>query len=439
MIIIKNSTIYAAIYTLGCKVNQYESEVIKEKLENHGYIFKDFKHNCDIYIINSCAVTAESSRKSAQIIRRAIKSNPDAVIAVTGCQSQLAVDIIASIDGIDIICGSYNKMMITNKIIELIEKGIKPIKPIILSQTFECDGKFESMSVKRFGRTRAYIKIQDGCDNKCSYCIIPKIRGNVRFKEVEQVVAESVNLVNNGCKEIVLIGTETSSYKEITDLIKRLQIIDGLDRIRLGSLDPSFMRPEITDELMSNSKLAPHFHLSIQSGSDRILRSMRRKYNTEIALRNIEYIKKINKEVNFTTDIMVGYPDESEIDFNDTVSFAQKVEFLHIHIFTYSIRPGTESADMPNQIPENVKIHRSEILSNKQKEIKRSIYKRYVKSDKPMDVLFETYDGQTAIGHTPNFLEIETLSDNDISDKIIKIKPIKVNHIGDKIIGEILK
>lgn len=433
-----NNMPYFSIHTLGCKVNQYESEVIKEKLEAQGYIFTDFKSKCDVYIINTCAVTAESSRKSCQLIRRAVNSNPDAIIAVTGCQSQLAAEMIADIKGIDIICGNYNKLLIVDQIIKLIDNKSKCDVPVIVSDTYESDGTFDLMDIKQFGRTRAYVKIQDGCNNNCAYCIIPKIRGNVRSKPLDDVIREANHLVRNSCKEIVLIGIETSSYKDITKLIAELQSISGLERIRLGSLDPSFMRPSITDELMAHSKFAPHLHLSMQSGCDKILHSMRRKYNTDIALRNIEYIKKVNNEVNFTTDIMVGFPGESEIDFNETVSFIKIVNFLHIHVFKYSIRPGTEAATMINQISEFEKNQRAVLLTDAQNDIKRSIYNKYVEMGKSLPILVETYDGHTAIGHTPNFLEIEVISHTNIKDKIINIQPVHVNDMGDKIIGEIV-
>ena len=420
----------ASILTLGCKVNQYESEVIKEKLENQGYIFTDFKAGCDLYIIHTCAVTNESSRKSCQMIRRAVKMNPNAVIAVLGCQSQLAADMIADIDGVDIVCGNYNKLLIVDAILNF--SG----KPVIIQQTFQSDDNFEPMEIERFGRTRAYIKIQDGCNSNCAYCIIPKVRGDIRMKPADDVIREACRLVRNGCKEIVLIGIETSSYKNLTRLVGELQKIDGLERIRLGSLDPSFMRPNVTDELMAHSKFTPHFHLSMQSGSDKILRLMRRKYNTETALRNIEYIKSVNSEVNFTTDIMTGFPGESETEFNETVEFAKIVEFLHIHIFTYSIRPGTDAAVMPDQVPEPEKIRRAAVLAEIQENIKRSIYEKV--NTNPLSVLVETYENNTLFGHTPNFLEVEAISSTDLRDKIITVNPIGINEPGNKLIGEII-
>jgi radical SAM methylthiotransferase, MiaB/RimO family len=344
--------------------------------------------------------------------------------------------MITDIDGVDIVCGNYNKLMIIDPIIELINKKAKSDKPVIIEKTFQPDDNFESMEIERFGRTRAYIKIQDGCNSNCAYCIIPKVRGNIRMKPADDVIREACQLVRHGCKEIVLIGIETSSYKNLTGLVGELQKLDGLERIRLGSLDPSYMRPSVTDELMSHSKFTPHFHLSMQSGSDKVLRAMRRKYNTSTALRNIEYIKSVNGDVNFTTDIMTGFPDETEADFNDTVNFAKIVEFLHIHIFTYSIRPGTDAAVMLNQVPEPEKIRRASHLAEVQENIKRSIYKKSIA--KQLSVLVETYDGQTAFGHTPNFLEVEILSKIDIKDKIVTVNPIRINDTGTKLIGEII-
>ena len=348
-----------------------------------GYVIKDFSEICDLYIINTCAVTAESSRKSYQMIRRAQKLNPNATVTVTGCQAKL-------------------------------DRNIKGV-------TYLDKSDFEPMAIRKFNRTRAYIKIEDGCNSKCSYCIIPTVRGRVRCKPIDNVIDEAKVLIANGCKEIVLIGIETSAYKNLPELIHKLDVIDGIERIRLGSLDPSYMRQMVADEILSANKICPHFHLSVQSGSNKILRAMRRKYTVEIAIRNIEYIRKIRPEMNFTTDIMVGFPGESIDDFNETIAFLHTVKFLHAHIFTYSKRPGTEAADMSNQIPESEKNRRAAVLAKIQDDIKKGIYEN-INPEVPLFVLFETFENRIATGHTPNFLEISIASEKDIRGKILEVK-----------------
>ena len=403
---------------------------IAERFEKYGFTVKDFAEKCDIYVINTCAVTAESSRKSYQMIRRAIGANPLAVIAAVGCQSQLDAEQTAKLKGVDIICGTNNKLSAAEKAAELFYKGVKYPEPLILADTFIINGaSFEPMTVTRQERTRAYVKIQDGCNNKCSYCVIPKIRGDLREKPAEIVTGEIQSLADNGYKEIVLTGIETSAYKNITELIRNVNKIEGIERIRLSSLDPSFITPSVSDELLAVPKFMPHFHLSVQSGSSEILRSMRRKYNAETALNNIGYIKKVNPAVNFSADIMTGYPNETLDNFNETLEFIKTVKFLHIHAFTYSRRPGTEAAAMPNQIPEPEKIRRAALLMQMQNEIKYNLYKTASESSESLNVLFENYADNKASGHTPDFFEVEIKSLYDIRGELSDVKPIGVTSV----------
>ena len=351
------------IYTLGCKVNQYESEAIAESLEKYGVKISSPSEMCDAYVINTCTVTAESDRKARQFIRRAISKNPLAFIAVTGCLAQTSPQSIADIDGVDLVVGNTKKLLLTQEIVDFFESGKKnsPTK-IINNDIFEAD--FEPMSITKFDRTRAYVKIEDGCENKCTYCIIPQARGKVRSKSPDELLREVEALVKGGCREIVLTGIETASYGkdlgdiDLADILCRVDKIDGIGRVRLGSLDPSLITPRFVENISSLSCLAPHFHLSLQSGSDKILALMKRKYNSRMAMQAIELIRKNIPSAKFTTDVIVGFPEESEEDFLHTCEFVKQARFLTVHIFPYSKRAGTVAAEMSGQISKEVKNRR---------------------------------------------------------------------------------
>ncbi len=430
----------AALYTLGCKVNQYESRAMAERLESVGVEI----HNngvCDIYIINTCSVTAESDRKSRQIIRRCIKRNPNAVIAVCGCSSQLHREQISAIDGVDIVCGSSDKYTAVDKAYELAllkkEYGRAKNNYSIISaeNTFNTTGAYDcGMTVTGFDRVRAYVKIEDGCNSRCSYCIIPKVRGPVRSRLPEDIIKEIENLADSGCREIVLTGIETSAYSYgLTGLLRSVDTINGIDRIRLGSMDPSFLNNSFTDEIAALKHFMPHLHVSVQSGCSRTLAAMRRKYNAETALKNLCYIKKLIPEMRISADIIVGFPGETEEDFNETLLFIEKAEFLHIHIFTYSKRPGTEAAEMANQINEEQKNERSVKLASLQSVIKKELLDCTVKEGKPAFVLFESYKDGIISGHSENFTEYIAAGDKNLQGQIRVVKPL--SHDGNIISG----
>lgn len=431
----------AAIYTLGCKVNQYESEAIAEALEENGIKILSPSEICDAYIINTCTVTAESDRKARQFIRRAISKNPNAYIAVTGCFAQTSHEEIAKINGVDLICGNTDKLEVAKYIIDFFNTSIKKSNPTVLVKDIQ-NAQFEDMSIHKFERTRAYVKIEDGCENRCAYCIIPSARGKVRSKAPNKLIAEVEALVKNGCKEVVLTGIETASYGKdlegitLADILCKVDKIKGLERIRLGSLDPSLIKPEFVEKISKLTSLAPHFHLSLQSGSSRILALMRRKYNAEMAMNAIKLLKNSIPNVSFTTDVIVGFPQETEADLLETADFIRKAEFLTVHLFSYSNRKGTEASKMKGQLNSEEKNRRLHILEKTAKETKKDFISKQISNCPIKKVLFETFDGISAHGHTDNFIEVSVKSEKDLRGLIL---PVKIeNTDGDICFGRLI-
>lgn len=427
----ENKTV--GIYTLGCKVNQYESQAIAELFEGEGFTVLPCNRECAVYVINTCTVTAESDRKARQFIRRAISKNPAAYILVTGCFAQRSPQAVGAIEGVDYICGSANKTSVLQAALELMDRGKKNDSPKYAVNSLD-GADFEKMNITHFERTRAYVKIEDGCENRCAYCAIPSARGRVRSKAPSDVICEVEKLVAGGCREIVLTGIETASYGRdldgvnLADLLCRVDAIEGIGRVRLGSLDPSLMREDFVKRIAGLHSLAPHFHLSLQSGSDRILAAMKRKYNSQMMLANIETIKKYIPNVRLTTDVIVGFPGETEEDFLCTMEMAEKIRFLDIHVFTYSKRAGTVAASLPGQIPEQVKKERSARLSARQREIKNELLFELVEGNKPVDVLFETYTDGVATGHTAAFEEFAVRCDRSLSGETHSVLPQTVEN-----------
>lgn len=429
------------IVTLGCKVNQYESEAICERLEEMGFVIKDSDEICDAYIINTCTVTAESDRKARQTIRRMMKQNPTAYILVTGCYSQVSPDDVAAMDGVDYLCGTSNKMTVCDKLCALVSKGKKNTQAEISVPDLEKEG-FEPMSIKKFERTRAYVKIEDGCESKCAYCTIPNSRGPIRSKPFDEVISEVKELVDGGCREVVLTGIETGSYgrdlpekESFGSLLQAIDKIDGIKRVRLGSLDPTVIKPEFVEKIKDLKSLAPHFHLSLQSGSSKTLASMRRKYNADQALASIERLKKAIPDVKFTTDIIVGFPGESDEDFEASCDFARRARFLMIHVFPYSKRKGTVAATMKDQIPECVKKERVHRLSEISREIRSKILDEKIAEGKTVSVLFETCADGYAKGHTADFIEVRVKTDKSLHGLFRNV--ILISHNGDVCEGKI--
>ena len=415
------------IYTLGCKVNQYESEAIAEYLEANGISILPLPAFCDAYIINTCTVTAESDRKARQFIRRAIMKNPNAYIVVTGCLAQSAPEDIAKINGVDFICGNGGKLLAAKKIVEYFNTN-KQKADVEISVGNINDADFEKMSITKFDRTRAYVKIEDGCENHCSYCIIPSARGKIRSKAPNDIITEVETLVKNGCKEIVLTGIETASYGKdlgditLSDLLCKIDKINGIERIRLGSLDPSLITHDFVNKISKLQKLAPHFHLSLQSGSSKVLALMRRKYNANMAMRAIKLLRENIPHVCFTTDVIVGFPQETDEDFKDTLNFVKEAQFLTVHIFPYSSRKGTEAAKMKGQIDKEEKCRRLHSLEKIANASTAYILNSEINTSPIKKVLFETFDGKYAYGHTDNFLEVAVPSTCDLKSEILTVK-----------------
>ncbi len=428
------------IYTLGCKVNQYESEAIKKVLTERGFEVTDENEVCSAYIINTCTVTGESDRKARQFIRRAISKNPDAYILVTGCFSQISPDEIARIDGVDYICGNAHKLSVADKLGALFASGKKNVIPEISVENID-GASFEKMNIDSFRRTRAYIKIEDGCESNCTYCIIPQARGKIRSKAPEDVISEARALADSGCPEIVLTGIETSAYSEksggcaLEELTAMVNEIDGIERIRFGSLDPSLMRKDFINKIAKLNKVAPHFHLSLQSGSDDVLRAMKRKYNADIIRRNIANVRAAMPRVQFSTDIIVGFPGETEENFRETLALAKEIGFLSIHVFAYSKRAGTPAAKMSAQIDKETKRCRSAELIALQNEMHTAALQKEIAEYPIQKVLFETFDGSFAYGHTDNFIEVKVPASQSLHAKILEVKLTGI--CGDVCTGEL--
>jgi len=412
------------IYTLGCKVNTYESEYIICELEKNNYIIKDFNDICDIYIINTCTVTNSSDSKSGKIIRQAIRRNPDACIVAMGCYIESHKDNI--IDGIDIVLGNKDK----SKIIELLDeyfKNNKHIEKIYNDRYLE----FEDMEISNFpGRTRAFIKIQDGCDNFCSYCIIPFVRGSCRSKKLDMVIDEVKRLVSNGYKEIVLTGIHTGSYGRdlnisFHELLSNLIKIDGLKRLRISSIECTEIDDQIL-ELLKNSKvIVDHLHMPIQSGSDEILKAMNRKYDLEYFENMIKKIRSIRKDIAITTDLIVGFPGETEELFLDTIETCRRIEFAKIHVFPYSDRNGTKASKMTNKVDESVKKERARRLIEVSKELEINYMNKFI--NKEVEVLIENSDDQYSYGHTSNYLLVK-IKGNYPHNEFINVKIKEINY-----------
>lgn len=399
-----------SVCTLGCRVNQYESRAICEYLEQHGAQILDFSEKCDVYIINTCAVTAESERKSRQMARRANKLNPQAPIVMTGCQAQLNPDAAARLPMVKYVGGNTSKL-----------EAARAALALGLGESFPCLGQrgigaeYENYSVLRPDHTRAYIKIEDGCENRCAYCVIPKVRGPVRSKPAEDVIKEVKNAVSLGYKEIVLTGIEISSYQHsLPGLINTLSALDGLERIRLSSVNPSYINKKFTDSLNTSGKLCPHFHLSLQSCCDRTLNAMRRRYNTKMLFENCGYLRTVMPNVCFTADIICGFPGESDEDFAVTLENTKKLRLLHAHIFPYSKRPGTEAAEMPLQVEDAVKNERCAALAAAVAETRAEIVSGFYKNGQKFTALFETESDGYLHGHTENYLPVKLKSGSSI-------------------------
>ncbi len=414
----------ASIFTLGCRVNQYESDAIAEMLSAVGFTVVPFGEACDITVINTCTVTAESDRKSRQHIRRAKSFSPDGAVIVTGCYAQIAAEG-ALTAGAAAVVGNGEKSKIADIALSLVngEREISCVGDIMTAP-------YDRVSISKPTRARAYIKIEDGCENRCAYCIIPRARGQVRSRPCDDVIREVSAIAKKGYKEVILTGIETASYGrdlkdiDLSDLLLMVDKIEGIERITMGSLEPTVMTPDFVKNLTILKGLLPHFHLSIQSGCTRTLNRMRRKYSSVKAISAIQLVRKYIPDATFSADVIVGFPGETDEDFENTVAFCRAARFLHLHIFPYSKREGTEAADMPDQVPENIKKQRAATLAAVGEEIQNEILEKYIMDhgeSNPAYVLCETYKNGISNGHTEHFIECDFETEESRIGEIIPV------------------
>ena len=414
-----------AFYTLGCKVNQYETEAMLELFEKEGYEKAETEDYADVYVINTCTVTHMSDRKSRQYIRRMKKKNPDAIIAVVGCYSQVSPEEILSIDEVNLVMGTNDRKKIVEEVKKIdASRKVSKVDDIMKVKAFE-----EIEINKTNGKTRAFMKIQDGCDRYCSYCIIPYARGRVRSRDLESIVKEVENLASNGYKEVVLTGIHVASYGKdikdsdikLLDVIKQINDIEGIERIRLSSVEPILFTDEFVEAVSTMDKVCPHYHLSLQSGCDETLKRMKRRYTTEEYKAIVDRLRAAIPNVSITTDVIVGFPGETNEEFDKTYEFLKDIELTHMHVFKYSPRKGTPAATMENQVDPSTKHDRSEKLLQLNEENFNKFGQKML--DKEFNVLFEQKVGDNKYeGLTENYVKVMVESDNDISEQILKVK-----------------
>ena len=410
------------ICSLGCKVNIYESEYITNILKDNGYEIVPFSSYADIYIINTCTVTNTSDSKSEKMINRARKQNKDAIVIAMGCHSQIK----GNIDSADITIGNKDK----SKIIELIEEYIKNKQKITRIYNLE-NVPFEDMTITKFNsHTRAFVKIEDGCDAYCSYCIIPYARGCIRSKDKNKAIEEITSLVKSGYKEIVLTGIHTGKYGKNTNynlenLLNDIIKIPNLYRIRISSIEINEITDGIIKLIKENSKIAKHLHIPIQSGSNKILKLMNRKYNIEYFKQRIDLIRSSIKDISITTDLIVGFPNENEEDFEETLNTLKQIKFTKIHTFPYSNRKNTPASTMPNQVDSKTKKERTKKVIALSDELENSFYTKNL--NKEYEVLIEQNKSNKSYGYTTNYIPI-VIEENIPSNKIVLVKLTKIDN-----------
>lgn len=418
-----------AFHTLGCKVNTYESNAMLKIFNDAGYQEVDFKQIADVYVINTCTVTNTGDSKSRQMIRKAIRKNPQATICVVGCYSQIAPEEIEQIDGVGVVLGTQYRQEIVKYVNEYLETG----KMIVKVDNIMNLKKFEDLNIDRFKNTRAFLKIQDGCNNFCTYCIIPYARGRVRSRNKDSVLNQARRLVANGYVEIVLTGIHTAGYGEdlddysFYDLLVDLVKIEGLKRLRISSIETSQISDEIIELIGSNEIIVDHLHVPLQAGCDETLKRMNRKYTTKQYLEKINKIRSYLPNIAFTTDVIVGFPGETEEEFEKTYNFIKKVNYSELHVFPYSPRKNTPAAKMPNQVNDQIKHDRSNRLLALSKELNRDFALKQI--GKSLKVLFEKRDGDYLIGHAGDYLKVKVKTDRNMIGEIVDIKIDKYDGI----------
>lgn len=415
-----------AFHTLGCKVNHYETESIWQLFQNAGYEKEEYTHISDVYVINTCTVTNTGDKKSRQVIRRAIRKNPDAVVCVTGCYAQTSPAEVMAIPGVDIVVGTQDR----HKLINYIEQFKNEREPINGVGNIMKARVYEELDVPSFtDRTRASLKIQEGCNNFCTFCIIPWARGLMRSRKAEDVLLQAKQLVEAGYKEIVLTGIHTGGYGEdmkdysLANLLADLEKITGLKRIRISSIEASQITDAVIDVIDKSEKIVRHLHVPLQSGSDTVLKRMRRKYETSFYRERVDLLKKALPGLAVTSDVIVGFPGETEEEFQETFDFIREIGYSELHVFPYSKRTGTPAARMEDQVEDNIKhdrVHKLIELSNQQAKEYASFHEGEV-----LEMIPEEEDKERAgylIGYTDNYMKVKVLLDKEMIGKIVKVK-----------------
>lgn len=408
-----------AFYTLGCKVNTYETNAMTKIFEDNGYEIVSYEEFANVYVVNTCTVTNMSDRKSRQILRRAKELNKDAVLCAVGCYAQVAKDELSKIEEIDLILGTNDKRNIVQKVEEFIKTNKKDI---VVTDVMKERKYVEWDGTAYTWKARAEVKIQDGCDRYCTYCIIPYARGPVRSREMDDIYEEIQKIVDTGIKEVVITGIHISSYgkdlpgkPKLIELLEKIAEINGLERIRLGSLEPLIIDEEFVQRIKKINKICNHFHLSLQSGCDATLERMNRRYKTEEFKKIVRILRENIPDVALTTDVIVGFPGETDEEFETTYNFLKDVKFSKMHVFKYSPRKGTKAAAFPNQVDGNIKEERSNKLIELSTENEKEFAKQY--ENKDIEILFETEHE----GHTTNYIEVVS-KDEMKPNSIVKIK-----------------
>ena len=420
-----------AFSTLGCRVNIYETEAMCEKFIKQGYEIVPFDSFSDVYVINTCTVTNMGDKKSRQMIGRARRQNENAIIAVVGCYSQIAPNEVSKISGVDVVLGTRNK----GDIVYWVNRAREENKKIMQVNDVLKNKVFENLVIEEYqDKTRAFLKIQDGCNRFCSYCLIPFARGAVCSKDPSVVISEVRELAKHNFKEVILSGIDMASYGsdlnenwDLAKLLEAIEEIDGIDRIRIGSMDPAYFTKGIAERLGKLNKLCPHFHLSLQSGCNETLKRMNRRYTTEQYKKILDDLRTHIPGVSITTDIIVGFPGETEEEFNETYEFLKSIKLSKMHIFKFSPRKGTKAASMENQIDGNIKEYRSSALMKLNISLEKEFMNKFINTTQK--VLFEQNvqgDHDYYEGYTPNYIKVIVKSDKDIRGSILETKLISV-------------
>lgn len=412
------------IYNLGCKVNSYEMNIMSENLINNGFIIGN-ESDSDIYIINTCTVTNTSDNKSMKTVRKVLRNYPNSLVVVVGCMTQVSAALLSNLN-VSIILGNSGK----SKISDYIKKYLKNKNKIVDIKNIS-EEKFEDMCLNNFNKTRAFVKIEDGCENFCSYCIIPYSRGKVRSKNPDLVIKEITRLVEEGHREVVLTGIHTGHYGAdinypFSKLLERIVKIEGLERLRISSIEITELNDDVLNVIKNNSNLVSHLHIPLQSGSDTILKLMNRKYDKQYFINKINEIRSIRPLISITTDLIVGFPGETDELFKETIDTIKKISFSKIHVFPFSLRKGTKAEELPNHIDDVTKKKRVRAIVDLSRELEEDYMNQFIGSI--VNVLPEVHNTNKLVGHTDNYLNVRVFTDKKVTNEFIKVKIIKNNY-----------